>query len=427
VLDFRCNSKRINVFCQGAPIVDTGDGAMEPETPGPAEVAALGAAHDANQRLAVILGRAELLLRGDLSVAVREQVEQIAAAAREAAAILGEALGAGYGATGDDPAGPTLLAPAARRACTLAGNHPRGRGIASRGIRCEFDVPEDLAAAAPPVAVGEILMNLVLNACAAMPGGGQLRFRARRQWGRAAIDVVDTGPGVPETDRAGLFDAVRGKGSQGGWGLGLPWARQLAERHGGTLVLAAEDGPGAVFRLEFPAAAVPADPPVTSADHPAETAPADSRADADPEGRLNVLVVDDEAPVREMLAEVLAALGHRSTVVHDASEARRQMREKRYAAALLDMSLPGEDGLTLAGALKELDPALIVILMSGWGNERTVAAADASRVDFTATKPLEIEVLRGLMEKVKRRRATSERRGGGTEVNPTGHHEGDSG
>jgi DNA-binding response OmpR family regulator len=120
-------------------------------------------------------------------------------------------------------------------------------------------------------------------------------------------------------------------------------------------------------------------------------------------------VVDDEAPVREMLGDLLTSEGHEATIVDGAEPALVAAAAGRYHAALVDLSLPGRGGSDLARDLRSEDPALAVIVITGWGRERELAELDPAVVDLTATKPMDLPQLRRLLEHAAR--LTAGRRG----------------
>jgi len=123
------------------------------------------------------------------------------------------------------------------------------------GIAMTVDMPDGLHAEADPDQLFRILQNLARNAEQAMSGTGQgtqLAIRAHRAEQGVQIDVADDGPGMPVAARENLFKAFRGSARQGGTGLGLHIARQLARGHGGDVALVEDAGPGTTFRVTIP-------------------------------------------------------------------------------------------------------------------------------------------------------------------------------
>jgi two-component system, NtrC family, sensor histidine kinase HydH len=121
-----------------------------------------------------------------------------------------------------------------------------------------IDVSPHLSASLPPVLIDAnllrvVLLNLARNAQQAMPEGGQLEIQTASRDGRVILQVIDSGPGMPEAVRRKLFDvffSTRPNGS----GLGLPTVRKIVEAHGGTIEIESEVGRGTRFTLSFPAA-----------------------------------------------------------------------------------------------------------------------------------------------------------------------------
>jgi CheY-like chemotaxis protein len=357
-----------------------------------------GAVHDANQMLAVVLGRAELLLRSAEDASWRASVETIADAARDAAAILRPLLVSGA-AAGAGVSGPETcnLAAAARAAWSVATSHPRSGPEAATRLRFVCDVRDDLVAAVDPLAARQILTNLVLNACSAQPDYGEVRIGGRLHAGRVVLEISDAGPGVLPSRRDELFDPVRRSEREPGRGLGLPQARRLARRAGGDLTYVARAGAPDHFRLELPAGAATAPTGSEAAVEPA--AAGGAATDIEP---LDVLVVEDETRVRATICELLESDGHRPVGVRDGGSARDRLASQRFAAAVIDYSLPGADGVSVARDLKRLSPRLVTILVSGWGHESLGAAADPTAVDLAASKPLDLVRLQALMAEAAR-------------------------
>jgi len=113
--------------------------------------------------------------------------------------------------------------------------------------------------------------------------------------------------------------------------------------------------------------------------------------------------VDDEAPVRDLLADILATDGHRITLATDGEEALKLFAPGQFDLVLVDYALAGLTGLDVARAVKQADRAITVALVTGWGNERARAAADPGLVDWWETKPLDLPKIRRLLARVSRR------------------------
>jgi two-component system C4-dicarboxylate transport sensor histidine kinase DctB len=124
--------------------------------------------------------------------------------------------------------------------------------------RREFDaiafsleqVPEPLLVRGSTVMLGQVALNLVLNACEAQPRGGEVVMRSRRDGTFAILEVADRGPGVAEADRSRVFEPFFS--TKDSTGLGLSICHSIAREHGGELAVSPREGGGAVFCLRIP-------------------------------------------------------------------------------------------------------------------------------------------------------------------------------
>ena len=305
-----------------------------------------GVAHELNNPLSIVLAGA-LMLQEDLEAAAPDLArgaERVRVAAERCARIV-----------------RSFLAMArqqeARRRPVAAASLIDGAlellayGLRSGGIEVAREVPADL----PPLfgdadQLHQVLANLITNARQALehrPEPRRLRVAAEAVGDAVEISVADNGPGVPAAVRGRIFDpffTTKPVGS--GTGIGLAVSRGIAEAHGGSLALdkeAEEDG-GARFVLRLPRAGQEAASPAGAPDpHPAEAPPA---------GPRTALVVDDEAELAGLLAEMLAALGFRCDLAATGREAQRLLSDRDYDAILCDLRMPDMDGQALYGWLE---------------------------------------------------------------------------
>ena len=247
----------------------------------------------------------------------------------------------------------------------------------------------DLATDVPDQVLREVLCNLLSNALNVLPEGGTVAIAAERRERIVHLVVRDTGPGLDERLADDLFAAGATTGRGLGRGYGLHVSRRILTDHGGDLTHVRPADGGAAFRLEMPAT----DPaPAAMADTDALT------SDLDPG---TVVVVDDDAAMREMLNDVLQALGQQVTVLPDAASALAACAVGTWQVAFVDVKLPDRSGRDLAAQLRRRDPALAVVLVSGWGTDIDDAAADPA-VDLTARKPLSLATITQLLENGQR-------------------------
>lgn len=343
-----------------------------------------GVAHDVRQMLWVITGRCGQLLQGNLPPEVQRHLRAMELAAADASAMLARLPGVG-GAPSDPGAGQLHPAVAAALQLVLP---PDGRPWQEPGSegpwRARVDVPAHLWAGVPAQVLREVLGNLLTNALAVLPRGGQVDIAARRRGGRCLLTVQDSGPGVPPHRADLIFQPGFTTSGQPGRGLGLAGCRALLRRHGADLRLDGTAGPGGCFLLDLPAAAPQIEPdPATAGQDDQETGP--------------ILVVDDEAAVRDMLADLLGELGRPPVLAADAEAARAVFSPGGFGLALIDQNLPGLSGLELASLLRREDPAVVLVLVSGWGNEDIVARATGQGCDLAVEKPLTVDKIRHII------------------------------
>ncbi len=355
---------------------------------------ALGAAavvHDVNQMLAVITGRAGLLLKRAEDAELARHLEAILLASGDAATML-RRLGTGTGAAAE------MMPPAGSRLKDV-GEQARLLVWPADGGNFQWKnlLENEAAAAVSPQVLREVLSNLLLNALGAMPAGGEVVLSQQESGDdRILVRVADNGPGLPAGDPEQVFVAGVSSSGEKGRGLGLAGCRQLLKRAGGRLSAESNQGSGAVFILDLPRG---------------NSAALDRKNSETPSLPRRVLVVDDEAGVREMLGDVLAELGCEVQACRDGRQTLAEYKPGSAEVALIDLNLPGLSGLELATRLRVGDPCLSIVMVTGWEQDDSLAAADSSVVDQKASKPMELTTLRDILNQGQR--LHQERRAGG--------------
>ena len=227
----------------------------------------------------------------------------------------------------------------------------------------------------------EVFINLVHNALDAMPDGGTLEFTAEDSEDGVRLAVVDTGTGMPEHVRQRVFDPFfTTKGTQG-MGLGLAESYGIVKRHKGSFEVVSKPGQGTSFLVELPRGL---------AKLTAEEAQVQAQTRKVPG---NILVVDDEKEQAELLAEMLAGEGHTVAQANSGEEALERFAEAGAAFDLLvtDVSMPGIEGWELARRVRERNPALGIVVVTGLAANFTDAELEASGVDRILSKPVRLD------------------------------------
>jgi signal transduction histidine kinase len=277
----------------------------------------------------------------------------------------------------------------------------------AKGLKLNVAVPEqEIVSAVDANALEKVLLNLFTNAVKFTPGGGSIDVVLSMDSGRAVIEIKDTGIGISAADLPKIFDRFGQLDSSStrkysGVGIGLALSRDLVEALGGTISADSKPSLGTTMRVELPlreGSATPARAEESDAladVHRAarrtmavEETPADEELPAVGSGSRTVLLVEDEPDMRRFIASLLA----RDFRVLQAADGLKgydlAVREKPELA-LLDLMLPGMDGLDLCAKLRQtpgLESLKIVLLTARTDEESRIEALRRGASDFL-TKP----------------------------------------
>ena len=356
--------------------------------------------HELRGPLAAIKGSATTLLEETPALdpaEAREFHRLIAEQADDMRGLIGDLLDAGR-----IESGTLSVAPEPSAVVALV-EHARSTflsGGARHGVR--IDLPPDLPRVlADRRRIAQVLGNLLSNAARHAPESSAIRVSAAREDAHVAVAVSDEGPGLAPERLAQLFrkHAAPGGGGKGGpprHGLGLAICKGLVEAHGGR-IRAERAGPGRGTTIVFtlPVAYEPGEAP-GPARGPRESGP-------DGDGATRILVVDDDPRTLRLVRDALAAEGYAPVVTGDPQELVRLLRTEQPALAVLDLALPGADGIELMRQIPALSD-LPVIFVSGYGRDETVARAlDAGAADYIV-KPFSPTELAARVRAALRRR-----------------------
>ena len=272
-----------------------------------------------------------------------------------------------------------------------------------------IDLPEDL----PPVMADErrivqVLNNLFSNAARHAPESTPIHVSAVRDGIEVAVSVADEGPGIPPEQLPHLFRKYADFSDRdrehrpAGFGLGLVICKGLVEAHGGR-IRAESAGPGMGTRFTFTL------PVAGEAGRGAAAGAIPEALRASREGREAppVLVVDDDPETLRYVRDTLAAEGYAPFVTGDPEEVAGLVRTRKPRLVLLDLMLPGTDGIELMADTPELAD-LPVIFISGYGRDETVARALAAGAADYIVKPFSPTELTARVGAALRRRAGAE-------------------
>ena len=247
----------------------------------------------------------------------------------------------------------------------------------------------------------QVLNNLFINAARHATESSPIRVAALRDGMYVAISVSDEGRGVAPERLPHLFRKYASDGGRGvGAGLGLAICRGLVEAHGGRI--RAESGgigQGARFTFTIPVA--------EEAGAAGGAAPLRRGAPRDGGERKRILVVDDDPQTLRYVRDALAVAGYAPLVTGDHGELSRILDVEKPALVLLDLFLPGTDGIELMEPVPEL-AYLPVIFISGYGRDETIARALEAGAEDYVVKPFSPTELVARVRAALRRRAEPE-------------------
>jgi two-component system, cell cycle sensor histidine kinase and response regulator CckA len=257
-------------------------------------------------------------------------------------------------------------------------------------IEIRTAIPKNLwALQGDPTQLYQMVMNLCVNARDAMPQGGNLSLAATnvvlteadcrtlpdaRPGPHVRLTIADTGTGIPAEILDKIFDPFFTTKEYGkGTGLGLSTVVGIVKGHGGSINVLSEVGKGTQFQILLPAEeSTPAQAPEVQMSKPAAG-----------NGEL-ILVVDDEAPIRQIARQNLEASGYRVLTAQDGSEGVSLYAQHRDEIRLVvtDIMMPRIDGLALAKAVRAINPEARII--AGSGMAANVEAAEKAGAAFQA-------------------------------------------
>jgi signal transduction histidine kinase/DNA-binding response OmpR family regulator len=255
------------------------------------------------------------------------------------------------------------------------------------------DLPvEPIWLSADLVRLAQVLSNLLNNAAKYTEPGGKIALEVARSGDQAIFRVRDNGIGIPEESVSSIFDLFTQVDrslhrAHGGLGVGLNLVRRLVEKHGGSVEVFSEGANrGSEFVIRLPTL-----PQGFGVDADCDAIVAAPRDPA----RRRILVVDDYPSSAESLMRMLQLGGHDVRIARDGPGAVEEVRFGRPEIVLLDIGLPGMDGYEVAQSIRALPDTegLILIAMSGYGQEEDRRRSSEAGFNYHLTKPVDLAAL----------------------------------
>jgi two-component system NtrC family sensor kinase len=349
-----------------------------------------GIAHDLNNPLASVVGFADFLKEvPNVPPSMREPLTVIQEEAERASNIVKNLLS--FARKQEHQRRPTALRPLLDATFVLLRNQLMAQRVEHR-IEVDPDLPmPDIDANQ----IQQVFVNLLNNAAQAIASTGRpgtILVRARPWLDGVAIDVIDDGPGMPESLAAQAFEPFFTTKPEGeGTGLGLSISQGIVREHGGRIMLSSEEGVGSTFTVQLPLATRPA-------------APQPDARDGTSTKPLRVLVVDDEPHILHYMHATLEAWGHIPVVARDGAVALELAGREEFDLVISDLRMPELDGREFYDELVKRRPALAKRLVFSTGDTvrgDTLAFLEGLDRPYLH-KPFSLAELRSLLAAVAR-------------------------
>jgi PAS domain S-box-containing protein len=273
-----------------------------------------------------------------------------------------------------------------------------GWAFQGSNVQCDIDAPPDLwLVDVDEGQISQVLNNLLINACQAMPRGGTIRISARNtrvgfhehhsleEGNYVKVSIKDHGIGIPGEHLPKIFDPYFTT-KQHGSGLGLATSYAIINKHRGNIAVESKLGHGTTFHLFIPEAG--------------EKKPEQAPPRAVPlNGEGRILVMDDDETLRDVASSILQSLGYTTRTAKDGKEAVACYEAARktgepFDAVIMDLTVPGgTGGKEAVGMLLQIDPGAKVIVTSGYSNDDCIANYKAYGFSGVVPKPYNLKQL----------------------------------
>jgi signal transduction histidine kinase/ActR/RegA family two-component response regulator len=334
-----------------------------------------GVAHDFNNVLGAILGRVQLLLKETGDDRLARQLKQIENVTLDGARTVQKL----QNFTRVSQSGQFDYLDLNKAIDdAIEATRPRWKDECQRqGILIDltFEKSESLPVMGNRTELIEVFSNIILNAVDALNKGGYVKIKSSLREARAVVEITDNGVGMSEDllNRV-FFPFFTTKGKRGtGMGLAVVYG------------IVSKVDRGTTFSLSFPI-----------------TEKTESRVEKHVEvGReikARVLVIDDDENIRSVVGDILSFLGHEVIPAVSGEEGVELFKADKFDLVITDLGMPGISGWEVARLCKSINPAIPVILISGWGNQIDDEMIKQSRLDGVLTKPFEMNKMKDMIQ-----------------------------
>ena len=348
---------------------------------------ASGVAHNFNNVLGAILGRAQMVRARTGDPLIARELGVIEQAAMDGAATV-RRLQEFTRLRTDHEFVPVDVSQVGRDALALTRTWWKDRAE-ERGVSYGIltDLAEGVWAEGQDHELREVAVNILLNAIEAMPNGGSLYLASRVADGQAVLEVTDSGVGMSEEVQKSMFHPFYSTKGPGGTGLGLSIAYGIMQRHQGKIDVTSRRGAGTTVRISLPASSRGPEIKPTPAIEPAAF-------DA------SILLVEDEPAVLSLLSDLLEGATYKVVIARTGREAVEKLIEGSFHIVITDLGMPEMSGWELARHCRDLYPELPVVLCTGWGVELDEGLVAETGVRAVIAKPFSVVEVLGTVARV---------------------------
>ncbi|HET7587039.1 MAG TPA: response regulator [Gammaproteobacteria bacterium] len=255
-------------------------------------------------------------------------------------------------------------------------------------------IAEAITVAADADRLTQVISNLLNNAVRYTDKGGRIELSCERDGDEAVIRVTDNGQGISEEMREKIFEQfVQGDTRGRGLGLGLALVQRLVAMHGGRVRAdSAGLGRGSTFTVWIPLA-----------DTAAAKVAKQPREAREETGPLKIVLIEDEADIRDSVAALLESWGHTVKAAPDGDHGVELIFSHKPDVAIIDIAMPGMDGYMVARKVREQTDhdGMRLIAMTGFGRDEDRERAFEAGFNEHITKPAQPEALRGALRRYK--------------------------
>lgn len=348
---------------------------------------ASGVAHDFNNALAIILGNAQLLLFNAKESEQIKSLRIIEKVARESSQTVRRLLEF----TKNKTKGDLYMVDVntiVREAIEMT--RPKWRDEA-QGKGMMIDLVTQLGEVSPALGNGpelkEVITHMIFNAIEAMPKGGRIEIKTIQGEGRVHVQISDTGIGMPEEVRKKVFEPFFTTKPFTNSGLGLSMAYGIIKRFGGEIEVESEQEKGSTFTITLGLGAKEERECLRDLKQPAK--------------EIRILVIDDEAHVREFLSRGLSKFNYQVMEACSGEHGIHLFKKETFDLVLTDLGMPDLSGWEVCKRIKSMRPGIPVGMITGWGADVDLQKKGEGKVDFIISKPFDFnQILRIIAETV---------------------------